>query len=183
MDILRRSVELILLRRGSVVESTSNFRRMREDLEKDFIQLFKVDIFKYKIPKCFVPAGVDRPTIYEGAYLDLKAVLGDMLLDVDVQDLHLRPPNNVNESGHTVLGEPAFHEYFRVLSEYTLTQYGADVYPLAVNVSSDDLYLNKTGSRNSKPVYISIANKKAQVYWKKGSVRCIGFAPSEMVSQ
>ena len=161
----------------------SDYRRRRLDMEKDFIDLFQADTFKYKVPKCFLPNGADRTTIYEGAYLDVTAVLGDMLLDIDVKDLHLRPPNNVNDSGHTVFGEPAYHEYFRVLSEYTEHQYGPDVYPLAVNVSSDDLFLNKTGSRGAKPIYVSIANKKAANYWSNGSVRCIGFAPSEVVSQ
>ena len=182
MDKLKSIIRVMALRHGFDLPLSNTYRRTRYILESSYLELFTISRFTYKIPAVFLNEGVLRPKIFEGHFLNIMVVLCDMLLQITVEDMHLRPFVQVTEEGVPYLGEPATSPYFKLLFDYTQATYGEDVFPIPICISSDDLALNKTGSRGAKPVYMNLASRTAKGYWDTRALRCVGFAPASIVS-
>ena len=127
-----------------------------------------------KLPFCF---STSNTTVYEGKFVDIITVIGDMMLDRSVDDFHLEPLILEDSNGTQVCREPASATDFAKMYEYVTKEYGTDVVPLPLTIATDELALNKMGSRGAKPLYVQLSSRTSDEYWSSDNIRCIGFSP------
>lgn len=131
--------------------------------------------FSSKFSTCALP-------VYQGHYVNILTLIGDMLLDISVEDLHLEPFLLRDADNNRVIREPASGMDFEMMFNYVQNKFGQDVYPLPITVALDELALNKLGSRGAKPAYVQISSRKVDKYWSSDNLRCVGFSPMTQVS-
>ena len=165
---------------GCVIsEIPMSYDVMKDKVEVIFTRIFEVHPVGICIPEAFSSS---RDVVYEGHHVNVMTMLADMLLQIDIKDLHVKPFRIRDEEGTRVLREPSSGMDFKEMYEYTTRHYGPDVIPLPVTVALDELALNKVGSRGAKPLYIQISSIHADTYWAESNIRCIGFSPATLVS-
>lgn len=161
-----------------ISEIPKSYEVMKDKVELIFTRIFEVYPVGILIPEDFSSS---QTTIYEGHHVNVMTMLADMLLQVDIKDLHVKPFRIRDNEGTRVLREPSSGMDFKEMYEYTTRTYGPDVIPLLVTVALDELALNKVGSREAKPLYIQISSMHADKYWDESNIRCIGFSPATLV--
>lgn len=176
--------ELLDLVRSSFPGPISDAMPLSYETLKVKIDSYSPDLFRMKRTIVKFPPNFSSHDInvYEGHYLNILTLIGDMMLEISADDLHLQPLLLRHHSDSRVLREPASGLDFENMFNYVTETYGVDVIPLPVTVAIDELALNKLGSRGAKPAYIQLASRKADKYWGADNIRCVGFSPTTQVS-
>jgi hypothetical protein len=144
------------------------YRALKAAADKLSTDYLAIVPYKYSIPFVFDD---NETNLFTGHHNPVLHVVGDMMLNICEDDLHLNAPPD-----DRIYKEPSTGTEMRKMYACVAEEYGEDFYPLPIAINLDDLALNKVGSRGAKPVYLTIASMKAGKYWEKDNIRCVGFA-------
>jgi hypothetical protein len=178
-----QGTQLLQLMRSTFPGGTSDelplsYETLQAKVNSCFYDQYVIKQTIIKFPSSFSSSGV---IVYRGHYVDILTLLGDMMLDISAEDLHLEPLILRDSCNNRVVRVSASGVDFETMFEYVTNKYGQDVIALPITVALDELALNKTGSRGAKPTYIQIASHKVEKYWSAQNLRCIGYSPMTQV--
>ena len=117
-----------------ISEIPKSYEVMKDKVELIFTRIFEVYPVGILISEDFSSS---KTRIYEDHHVNVITMLADMLLQVNIKDLHVKPFRIRDNEGTRVLREPSSGMDFKDMYEYTTRTYGPDVKPLPVTVALD----------------------------------------------
>jgi hypothetical protein len=149
------------------------YRALKAAADKLTTDNLKIEPYNYSIPLVFDD---NETKLFTGHHNPVLHVVGEMMMPLCEDDLHLQAPPD-----DRIYKEPSTGTEMRKMYAHVAAEYGEDFVPLPLAINLDDVALNKVGSRGGKPVYLTMASIKAEKYWDKDNIRCVGFAPEGKV--
>ena len=110
--------------------------------------------------------------------MHILEIAAEILLRFEVNtEVALKPSIVKDTNGHRVYSDPSSALAYESMFKSVQKRFGADVYPLCIILSGDEVQLNKKGSMGCKPWYMSIANVRGQLNASSRNIECIGYSP------
>lgn len=96
----------------------NSFDTLQGKVDKYFTDEYDIKRTVIKFPSSFSSSDVN---VYEGHYVDILILIGDMLLDLCLEDLHMEPSVLVDSSNNRIIREPStgldFQHMFKYVTE------------------------------------------------------------------
>ena len=159
----------VLERHGleKAISLRKDWRSVQRPFESIYDDLFKVRRIEYPLPREFFGTktldGRKPIAPMVGIALDIKAVLAEALLDIDIENFSTSFERKDGILGGYGTGDD-FHnilEYVNEMEEHPI--YGKPI-PLCIGISSDKTHCNHSGSVCEQAVVASILNAKGGAY-------------------
>ena len=150
------------------------YKSIKRAVLKCIMKDYQYTRFSTTYPECFFP---ERGEASVGFHLNILEVAAEILLRLKKEDVALTPQKLYDDDSTRIFSYPATALAFQSICENIKTRFGKHVYPLCLMVSGDEVQINKKGSMDCKPFYVSIANIKGPLCTSVANIECVGYSP------